>query len=156
MGLVMKEKSYTFVGFGNYRTCLIVHDGYTDFFRAMPATVKKRFSNTAGIRDMMGENESCKVFALLMDTFEGKGPHRYEVSNPRFKSGFGKCNLKCVVTEVKVQHKAEFFNVQPPQQTPLATDTMAISAINLNTVLSDVRVTCSYSSPRKHGNTVTF
>lgn len=107
--MVNKDKVYVVLGFATYKTCLVVHDGKTDFFKTMPPHVRKNFPSTSAIRDFMQADESSKVFAVVMEGFEGRGPYRYELSNNRFRVGYGKTNLKGVQAEGLSESAAKFF-----------------------------------------------
>lgn len=99
--IVAKEgRHYQLVGRSIVDTWFVVHDGRADFFKSMPAFVRRKFASTTSIRDFMEEDESCKVFALVMKDYQGKGPHRYELSNCRMRLGYGRCNRKLVRSDV--------------------------------------------------------
>ena len=79
-------------GFGESMTCLVVHDGRTDNFASMPATVRKRF----GSRELraFGVQATAKIFALVVENYSSKGQWVYTVENTRTRVGFGKSVVK--------------------------------------------------------------
>ena len=99
-GVVIVQKadraatSLTPRGFGESMTCLVVHDGRTDNFASMPATVRKRFKGAAGIRSFMGVQATAKIFALVVENYSSKGQWVYTVENTRTRVGFGKSVVK--------------------------------------------------------------
>ena len=104
------DRTYSAHGFCVLKTVLTVHDGKSDFFRSMPQSVQKRFTSTSGIRQHIGGADSCKVFAILCEDFQGKGPYKYELSNGRVRQGFGKINIKFIPPEgVRREHAESFF-----------------------------------------------
>ena len=74
-----KDKQFSVLGFGTTATILTIHDGNTNSFDSMPAVVKKKFPNTAAIRTFMNASSSSKVYALIIESFQKKGPLEYEV-----------------------------------------------------------------------------
>ena len=60
----------------------------------------------------MNADVSSKVFAIVMEDFEGKGPHKFELTNNRFRTGFGKVNIKFIPPEgVSAVNVKNFFGV---------------------------------------------
>lgn len=84
-------------GFSPSCKCITVCDGKKDWFTSCPAQVKRAFSNTQAIRQFMGITENCKVYAIVLEDYQSKGPHMYELLlNGKVRSGFGKGTVKFV------------------------------------------------------------
>lgn len=103
------DRAYNVHGSCMLKAVLTVHDGKSNFFESMPPSVRKRFTSTSGIRQFMGGGHSCKVFAILCEDFQGKGPYKYELSNTRVRQGFGKSNIKFIPPEGVRRDAAELF-----------------------------------------------
>ena len=106
-----KDKSYSVAGIAKAFTVYAVFDGSRDRFKDAPPSVTKKFNNTAGIRTLMDASDSSKVYAIVLESYTSKGVTRYEVSSVRMRSGFGKGNVKELVSRGVTQEAANrFFN----------------------------------------------
>lgn len=108
-------------GFSKSCKCMVIFDGKKDFFNSLPAFVKKSFANTAAIRQFMQINETgCKMYALMLENYETKGPHSYEVSLAgRLRNGFGKCTVKYIkpTSNINATSMSSFFKTDMTAQT---------------------------------------
>ena len=91
-----KDKVYHFNGIADSMVVWPIHDGTSNQFEAAPSYVKKTFKSVGDIRTFMSVPTSSKVFAIVLSKYKSKGVHSYEISNPKFRSGFGKCDITFV------------------------------------------------------------
>ncbi len=112
--LVSKGEQHGLVvnGFCESIRCVTIFDGTSDMFESLPPTIKKKFQNTSGIRTFMGvdANESCKVFAIVMDNYKSKGVHQYELKvGGRVRSGYAKCEVNEIQRVALTKEKMNSF-----------------------------------------------
>ena len=91
-----KDKVYHFNGKADSLVVWPFHDGTHNQFDAAPPYVKKSFKSVGDIRTFMAAPTSSKVFAIVLSKYKSKGVHSYEISNAKFRSGFGKCDIAFV------------------------------------------------------------
>ena len=109
-------------GFSQSCKCMIIFDGKKDCFSSLPAFVKKSFANTTAIRQFMQITEpGCKVYAIMLENYESKGPHTYEISlNGRLRTGFGKGTVKYIkpTSNISAATMSSFFKTDTTAPTP--------------------------------------
>ena len=91
-----KDKSFGLNGWGASFTVWPLHDGTTDSFASAPPAVTKRFKSTSDIRKHMSFAASSKVFAIVIEQYNSKGVHTFEISNTKLRVGFGRADYKLV------------------------------------------------------------
>lgn len=117
------DKVHQVRGFAQSMTVLTIHDGTTDFFKSMPKSVQKRFPNVQILRTAMNlVDKSNKVYALVCQPYQSKGTHRYNITNPKLRAGFG----KVTVHRLAIQHHtkedtAAFFRLRGSSSIPSTT-----------------------------------
>ena len=104
------------VGFSKSLTCFTLFDGTTDSLQSSPPVVKKHFKDLGAIRAHMSIdlNESCKLYAIILEDYESKGNGAYELSlQGRIRTGYGKTTVSQVQRRAgTLKEKQSFFKVR--------------------------------------------
>ena len=110
--LSKQDKSHLVLGFARNVSVLAVHDGSSDHFQSMPPHVKKNFKSLQDLKRMMKVDGSCKLYAIVLEEFEPKGTHTYEVSGIKLRTGFGKTQIELIPpSSGSLADKKAFFGV---------------------------------------------
>ena len=90
-------------------TVLTINDGSHDHFSSMPTSVKKRVTSTQAIRDHMDFGTEGKLFAIVLEQYTSKGIYRYELSQLKVRSGYGKGSVARIPSQGPTQQDANRF-----------------------------------------------
>ena len=105
-------KTLYVLGFAASVTSLVIHDGKHDHFDSMPPNVKGKFTSSIGMRSKMGldRNTTSKVIAIILHSYKSKGPNNYDVSDRKFRSGYGTATITLVPRDTTAQNVQNFFS----------------------------------------------
>lgn len=151
--LTDKDKSWHVRGFADKVTVLTINDGSHDHFSSMPASVKKRFTSTQAIRDHMDFGTEGKLFAIVLEQYTSKGIYRYELSNLKVRSGYGKGSMARIPAQGPTQQDANrFFGTSAvvTANAPASTTTDEIRAEPSDTVMTKHDEATSYEKHNDH------
>ena len=114
---VKHEKSHTISGVAKSVAVTTIVD-QKDHFDALPATIKKSFRSSQDIKNMMGVDGSCKLYAVVCEEYQPRGPFYYELSITKQRLGFGKGTIHHVPAQSSTKEEKTSFFAGTKRQEP--------------------------------------